>query len=297
MYEKIVVTLDGSKASETALPYAEQIAASQESEIVLVSVSQSVPGEIVSENLYESYLRLTRDRVRDGVRGLRSDRDVTVTTEVLAGDPADEVIRHAEKVNASLIVMASRGASGHGPWLLGSIAAKVLRATTRPLLLVRSARADLPTRQDSLIKRVLVPLDGSPVGAAAIPYTEALASALEAEIVLLHAVQPTALAFAFPETGTPMQIVGNESSKTAAASYLDGIKKELVKKGLKVSATVVTGSAPDQIIDYANANAVSLIAMSSHGRTGFGRWVFGSVTDKILHAGDTPVLVVRGAKN
>ena len=48
-----------------------------------------------------------------------------------------------------------------------------------------------------------------------------------------------------------------------------------------------------KIIDYAESNAVDLIAMSTHGRSGIGRWVFGSVTDKVLHAGNTPVLVVR----
>jgi nucleotide-binding universal stress UspA family protein len=296
MYGKMLVTLDGSKAAEIVLPYAEEIAASQGSEIVLVSVSHMAPGDTGNESLYESYLRQTGDRLRDAVKGRRPDSEVKVSAEVLAGEPADEVMRHAEKVKADLIVMASRGSSGPGPWLLGSIAAKVLRATTTPLLLVRSERAYLPIEQGNLIKRILVPLDGSTVGAAAIPYTEALALALDAEIVLLHSMQPAALAFAFPETGTPMQIVGNESSKTAAAAYLDGIKRELSRKGLKVSAAVVMGSAPDQIIDYANANTIDLIAMSSHGRTGFGRWVFGSVTDKILHAGDTPVLVVRPAK-
>ena len=51
-----------------------------------------------------------------------------------------------------------------------------------------------------------------------------------------------------------------------------------------------------EIIDYAKANDIDLIAMSTHGRSGIGRWVFGSVTDKVLHAGDTPVLVVSASK-
>src|SRR5271157_4967094 len=100
MFEKILVTLDGSKAAEMALPYAEEIAASQGSEMVLVSVSQPAPGDTGSENLYESYLRQTGDRLRDGVRGLRPDSEVRVTTEVLEGEPADEVIRLADKVKA-----------------------------------------------------------------------------------------------------------------------------------------------------------------------------------------------------
>jgi nucleotide-binding universal stress UspA family protein len=78
--------------------------------------------------------------------------------------------------------------------------------------------------------------------------------------------------------------------------YLDGIGKKLKGKGLGVSSVVVIGSSADQIIDYAKANTIDLIAMSTHGRTGIGRWIFGSVTDKVLHAGDTPVLVARTSK-
>jgi len=56
------------------------------------------------------------------------------------------------------------------------------------------------------------------------------------------------------------------------------------------------GSAPDQILEYAEANAIDLITMSTHGRSGIGRWVLGSVTDKVLHAGDMAVLTVRATK-
>ncbi len=59
---------------------------------------------------------------------------------------------------------------------------------------------------------------------------------------------------------------------------------------------LVMGPAADRIIDYAKENAIDLIAMSTHGRSGISRWVFGSVTDKVLHAGDIPVLVVRPSK-
>ena len=72
--------------------------------------------------------------------------------------------------------------------------------------------------------------------------------------------------------------------------------KHLLDQGLNVSTAAVSGFAPDQIIDHAQENGMDLIAMSSHGRTGLGRWVFGSVTDKVVHAGDIPVLVVRAVE-
>ncbi len=72
--------------------------------------------------------------------------------------------------------------------------------------------------------------------------------------------------------------------------------KTFKEKGLDTSS-IKRGpsgvSGRKRFLEYAGANAIDLIAMSTHGRSGIGRWVFGSVTDKVLHAGDTAVLVVR----
>jgi nucleotide-binding universal stress UspA family protein len=65
--------------------------------------------------------------------------------------------------------------------------------------------------------------------------------------------------------------------------------------GLTVSEVVVSGDPADVILHYAESSAVDIITMSTHGLSGIKRWVFGSVTDKVLHAGDMPVLVVRAA--
>jgi len=66
---------------------------------------------------------------------------------------------------------------------------------------------------------------------------------------------------------------------------------------LNTSSELRSGSAAEEIITYAEENNIDLIAMSTHGRSGIGRWVFGSVTDKVLHAGDVPVLTVRASKS
>jgi nucleotide-binding universal stress UspA family protein len=87
-----------------------------------------------------------------------------------------------------------------------------------------------------------------------------------------------------------------EAKRGSALAYLDSVGKAFREKGLSTSSIVALGSPADKIIDYADANAIDLIAMSTHGRSGIGRWVFGSVTDKVLHAGDKPVLAVRATK-
>ena len=296
MFKRVLVPLDGSEAAEIVLPYVQEIAGRGGAQVEFVSVSEARLGDADTRHLYGSYLEQLTGRVRQRLWELGAGPAVEVRGEVLIGRPADEILRYAEFTNASLIVMASRGASGEGPWLLGNIAAKVLRATGKPVVLVRASLSE-PRARKQLVKRILVPLDGSLIGAAAIPFTEELAHAMNAEIVLLHSVQPVSVVATLAEVGTSLPEAAVASVKREeAAAYLDSIKNELGTKRLKASTVVCDGSPAEQIIDYARTNAIDLIAMSSHGRTGIGRWVFGSVTDKVLHAGDLPVLVVRATK-
>jgi nucleotide-binding universal stress UspA family protein len=287
--------LDGSNAAEIVLPYAGEIAAKLGSEIVLVSVSESKAVDI--DRLYRSYLESITEQLQAQLRGYRAREMSKVYSDVLLGTPADEILRYANQNNASLIVMASRSSMGQGPWLLGNIAAKVLRAIGRPVLLIREPVNNTALQEKRLVKRILMPLDGSRVGEAAIRCTEVLAQALGAELVLFHVLGSLVVSSNLLEVSMSYSApVIDESRKASAIDYLDGVEKLLKERGLNTSNVLSSGSAADQIIDYAKLNDIDLISMSTHGRSGIGRWVFGSVTDKVLHAGDTPVLVVPAAK-
>jgi len=141
-------------------------------------------------------------------------------------------------------------------------------------------------------ERILIPLDGSRIGESVIPFAESLASVFSAELILFQVVEPelSISESANVEVASAMQkaLQGRQAS---ALAYLDAVGEQLKAKGLRVSpAYIIASMSPtDEIIEYAEANAVDLIAMSTHGRSWVGRWVFGSVTDKVLHAGDTPV--------
>ena len=144
-----------------------------------------------------------------------------------------------------------------------------------------------------------MPLDGSSLGETALEQAEALAEKLEAEIIFLLALEPPRpLAGEGPGAARKLHLRLKEESdrrKDMALEYLEKAGRPLRDRGLRVSSEVLSGSPAEQIIDFAKEKGVDLIAMSSHGRSGIGRWVFGSVTDKVVHAGDTPVMVVRAA--
>ena len=153
-----------------------------------------------------------------------------------------------------------------------------------------------------MYERILVPLDGSKVGEAALPYVEELVAKLalgtKVEVTLLQVISSLAHYIVAGEASAPIPYTEKEMEqiKKKAMDYLDKAGEGLRSKGVIVKTEVATGKAAEQIIKVTEEIKVDLVAMSTHGRSGLSRWAFGSVTDKLLHAGNVPILVVRAPK-
>ena len=290
MFERILVPLDGSENGEIVFPYCADLAAKFASTIILVTVSEAATVDI--DHLYRTYLDHALGKMRQQLEASMAPEAVTLESEVLFGDPAREILRTAEDKGARLILLASHGTSAEGPWLLGHIAAKVLRATKRPVMLIRQRAPEEALKQRKFLRRILVPLDGSEIGEVALCYAVELAKKTSAEITLLEVFEPVKGVGA---AGISYNIPDDESVRKSILSYLHHVGQPIKNEGLKVSTTVLFGKAAENIVEYAEKNGVDLIALSTHGRSGLGRWVFGNVTDKILHTGDVPVLVAHAA--
>ncbi len=293
MYRKILVPLDGSNAAEIVIPYIEELAAKLGAEITIVSVYES-PDDM--SHLHKYYLERMVNQIQSEINAFEPAKPVKIQSEVLQGKPAQQLLRFADTINVTLIAMASYGSSGHETKLLGNIAVKVLWSTTKPVLLIRKPVNDAALKQKRLIKKILVPLDGSKTGETIIECAEILAEVLDAELVLLQVLEPLRIVAGFESVALSSIPQGEENIKAAARAYLDKVEKPLKQKGIKTSIEIVWGSAAERIIEYAESNNVDLITISSHGLSGVGRWVLGSVTEKVLQAGDKPVLVARPIK-
>jgi len=156
-------------------------------------------------------------------------------------------------------------------------------------------------------QQILVPLDGSHHAAVAIDYAEPIATLAKARLVLVHVLPSTAMlvsetAVATPGMGMPtidpylsttqFDEVENTLEKEAAKS-LSEAAAPLIAKSLQVTTVILKGAPADAIRAYAKQEGVDLIVMSTHGRTGFFRMVFGSVAESVLHHSPCPVLMVR----
>jgi nucleotide-binding universal stress UspA family protein len=309
MFKRLIVPLDGSKLAETALPYAEELARHLGTEVILVNVR--TPIEQVEKPELREYLSAmagtTAQNIKKSLDKPRGEK-VKVTSAVigmpgLLKHPAEDIAEYAEKEKVGLIVMATHGRTGIKRFALGNTADKVARISKSPVLLIRAnAKAPKSLHMDN----ILVPLDGSLISESSLSYVEYLAANLKTKVSLLYVVEMLYHIYAAP---SPLGYYGADSvvkipyndeelkpMKEAGEKYIKGVSAKLADKGIKTTYEVRVGSAGQEIIEAEGETHPDLVVMSTHGHGGFGRFDYGSVTDKVLHSGITPLLLVRPKK-
>ncbi len=288
MYSKLLVTLDGSRIAEGILPYARSLAKTFNVPVELLQVIDPDVISALSDLSMGRYVdaaeadmkRTSRDYLKSVARSFLDSGTTNCSAEI--GNPAEVIADRAAAHSGTLIAMATHGRSGAQRWFLGSVANKVLHAATNPLLLVRATdKSEIST--EAPLKTVLVPLDGSPLAELVLPHIAAVTKSMKLEVVLLRV--------SVPVYGQLMKSIRQETK-----SYLEGKVQQLEAEGLdKISYVMLEGDAAGEIIDMAQKTPDNLVAMCTHGRSGVGRWVLGSITDRVVCYSGDPVLVIRSS--
>jgi nucleotide-binding universal stress UspA family protein len=306
MFKRILVPLDTSKLSEIALPYAEELAPKLGAEVILLHVRTSADAPDKTD--HKTYMNQIAAEVENNIKSsatFKKDEKINVKTELygtpsLITNPAATILDYAEKEKISLVIMSTHGRTGISRWALGSTANKVARAVRCSILLIRAATV-VPRKVN--LDKILVTLDGSKASEAVLPYIEALALRLKSRVSLLNVVEP--LYYVYPYANGPVyygsagivRVPYTEEemkpSKDVAEKYMIDINDKLSAKGIRTGYLIRIGSAGEEIIKAEAEMHPDMVAMSTHGHSGFGRWEHGSVADKVLHAGTTPLLLVR----
>jgi len=143
-----------------------------------------------------------------------------------------------------------------------------------------------------MYKHILVPLDQSELAEQALPHAADVAEAMQAEISLIAVVavvdtEATKMAGAVADWEAEVEVMGE---------YLQGLAGRLADQSLTCHHEVLAGDIGEEILRYAEENDCDLIVMSTHGRSGLGRWVYGSVADRILTHTHIPILMVRASE-
>jgi nucleotide-binding universal stress UspA family protein len=161
-----------------------------------------------------------------------------------------------------------------------------------PVFVVRSE----PPAREPTLRRIMVPLDGSPLARQALPFAADLARSSGAELLLIQSIATTIEAFpGFRSRGRPILELADvlEALRDQAESDLGAEADELRARGISANTLVVQGHAAEVLVDEAARHSADLIVMATHGYSGIKRWALGSVAEKLLHASSTPLLLVR----
>ena len=313
MFHTILTPLDGSTFGEHALPLALSIARRSGAAVRLLNV-QPTPATVYSEtplfiddSYLESYVREHQRAVGlaylDGVaKRLKGQPAVGVTRLVAEGEVRDAIRAQADCVHADLVVMTTHGRGPLGRFWLGSAADELVRTLPMPVLLVRPREGSPDLGRAVELKRILIPLDGTPVAEQVLEPAVEIGRLMGAEFTLLRVVRPVVLPeYALEGSGVIQLTKGLEKLDAQekalcdeANKYLEATALRLRQRSLNVQTRVVVEDQPAVgILHEAQKVDADLIALATHGRRGLSRLFLGSVADKVVRGGRLPVLLVR----
>jgi nucleotide-binding universal stress UspA family protein len=300
-FRHILVPLDGSKLAELALPLARAFATQEgaEGKITILGVDSRDYTAYARGGAFElppeeharldNYLTTVKAKLRTKVSHVEHVR--------VSGDPATAIVDLAQERGADVIILVTHARSGLGKLIHGSVAERVLHLATVPVIVLKQRTATMLTKP----VRFLVPLDGSPLAESVLPLVQALAVQLSAPVTLLRSLdlpdlEATGLGRAGAATASIRASI--PAARQEALGYLAQIQEQFMDKGIVTELVVTEGEAAEDISKQAatleeHKQATVLIAMSTHGRSGLTRWLYGSVTGVLLHLTESPMLVVR----
>jgi nucleotide-binding universal stress UspA family protein len=280
----ILVPLDGSRSAELALDLIPALKGLGNLHVRLANFVEQAD----EEDEYRLMKRCSASASYLAAVAKRTESRYSVPVEQISelGTAFVEILAEASKLDVSLVVMSTHGASLAEPTRLGSVTDKVVRGVECPVLLI-GPRASVPLR----VERITVPLDGSGLAAEVLPLARQLAEKLGSNLRLIRVVQPPAALETEAIGSLAVNVI--ESQRLMASLYLEEVRLEL-ETSQPVETEVLEGPPAEAILRDLDQNRADLVVMSTHGRHGFIRWALGSVTDRVIR-GDVPVLVLRPA--
>jgi nucleotide-binding universal stress UspA family protein len=294
----ILVPLDGSELAEQALPFAQAVATSQD-EFVLLRVVQEgdpvVPARRENSDRHSTISDARKQLESASACHLAPASRSRTRFVVDVGEPAEAIVQKAETESASMIVMARHGRGGVRRFGLGSVADRVARTASSPVMIIRPRDRNIRPATEAF-RRVTVPLDGSDLAEEALPVAIDIAQHLHIPVLALSVVPDPD---AWPQLVFEPSVAAEEYRQrlddhiASMRSTLGAATNALRKAGVPCESRIVEGLPVEEIL--AAAVAGDLIVLTSHGRSGVRRWLLGSVADRLVREGPVPVIIVPNA--
>lgn len=294
----VLVPLDGSVLAERSLPFAIHIArrTGARLELVVVSEPRSVfrrtRGAAHVEQESDARLRDALVRYADEVAArVGAEPDVAVMSRLLEGPAAITLARYVQLTAPDLLVVTSHGRAGGRREWLGSVTDGLVRTAPSPVLVVPTHHDEGDDEVPGAFTRVLVALDGTSACEGAIDQALALVGSERVRYVVMSAVQPLhPLVRAVAGEQEYQRDLAEQ--RGLVGEYLEGVAERLRAAGADVEVDVRVSSQPaNAVLDAAVEHQAELIALATRRRAPLGRWLLGSVADKVLRGSPVPVLL------
>ncbi|MGH2531296.1 MAG: universal stress protein [Thermomicrobiales bacterium] len=292
---RILVPLDGSDLATNAIPVARALASPGSTLILCRIVPESrrlddggaAPTPAVADAWREAEAALRAQAAR-----IQPTADVRAEIVVEAGEPGECIVGVAKDRSAGMIVLSSHGRGAGGRLLFGSVADFVTRNAPMPVVLIHPTDEQTPAAR--AVRRLVVPLDESPLAHQAIPVAAALAKRRRLPVLLLAAADPTRVdsplagyAAAFSER---VYDDLESSLKPDALGELERSGARLMREGVVATWRLLSGPAARVI--PAVLSAGDLVVVASQRLDRVERWWRGSLAEELIQSGVAPVMVV-----
>jgi nucleotide-binding universal stress UspA family protein len=296
MFKRIILPLDSSKLAECVLPHLLAIAHICEPEVQLLRVLEpfGVTARMRMIDPVDWQIRKAEaESYLSGIAKRLQDAGMRVSTNLLDGKPAEQIIEVAHSWDADLILMSSHGQSGISPWNVSSVVQQVILRARRSLMIIR---AYLPVTEEltaQSYRKIFLPLDGSQRAEMPLMLAESLARAYNSEILAAHVVRQPELPRRTSASQEDLLLVNQltERNRTEAIKYLEDLKSRIsmaIQTKLEISSSISRS-----LHQMADENGVDLTILSAHGYSGDTRWPYGSVGLGFIVYGNTPLLILQ----
>lgn len=291
MYDRILFPTDGSGGADQALEHVLDIASAHGTTVHLLNVADTtrdsltrVQGEIID------VLEREGEDLLDDVAERARKRGVETVSTVLQGEPYRTIVQYADEYDIDLIVMPTHGRSGLQRLLLGSTTERVVRRAEVPVLTIRPDAADAVRYP---YRGVAVPTDGSEGASEALSVGANVATDAEAALYVLSVITYQSLGI---DVRSDIQSAMLEES---AEEIVEEATAAAERAGVEtVDGAVEYGSSVHEaILEFLEQRDIDLVVVGTHGRTGFDRFLLGSVAEALLRTSPVPVLTVRPSEH
>jgi nucleotide-binding universal stress UspA family protein len=288
---RVVVALDGTAFSTTILPDARHLAG-PDGELVLVHDASLVPSYSVADPDNQTQaVDASETYLNEVALGLREDGARVQVQTMVSGNAVLAIDEAARIFDADFVAVATHGRGGIGRLLRGSVAWRALAGSPVPVLIRHiGPNEHISSTLRAFRRRILVPLDGSPLAEMALPLAQSLALQWNAQLRVTQVLPAYPVVHATGAFGMGMAACDDtRPARHQAEEYL-----REVTAGLEgdVHTHVFVGSPVNDLVMAAEEWLISDIVMASHGRTGLSRAIVGSVTDTLIHRLNLPIIVV-----